>query len=66
MIDRDSKELLRAFAPRLKQEFHVDPFLPLELKLWVERLRLKETLDEMRWTTDTLAEFEAWSRFEVA
>lgn len=35
-------ELLRGMAPRLRAEFEVQPYVPLDIKLWLERLKLAE------------------------
>jgi hypothetical protein len=48
MDQRTANNMVRAFAPRLQDDYHVEPFVPLEIKLWLERLRLREMLDEMR------------------
>jgi len=48
MDDRTARELVRAFAPKLQNEFYLDPFVPLDIKLRLERLRLREMLDAMR------------------
>lgn len=37
-------ELLRGMAPRLKAEFEVQPYVPLEIKLRLERLKLSELI----------------------
>ena len=50
MDDGDARELVRAFAPRLQNEFCLETLLPLEIKLRLERLRLREMLEEMRCT----------------
>lgn len=48
MDDRTAREMVRAFAPRLQNDYYVEPFVPLEIKLRLERLRLREMLDDMR------------------
>lgn len=48
MDDRTARDMVRAFAPRLQSDYYVEPFVPLEIKLWLERLRLREMLDDMR------------------
>ena len=47
MDDRTARDMVRAFAARLQSDYDVEPFVPLEIKLLVERLRLKEMLDDM-------------------
>ncbi len=42
MDDSCTKELVRAFAPKRKREYHIEPFVPLEMELWPERLLLTE------------------------
>jgi len=37
-------ELLRRLAPQLKEELAVQPILPLEIKLHLERLKLMELI----------------------
>jgi hypothetical protein len=37
-------ELVRRLAPELKQELTVQPILPLQIKLHLERLRLMELI----------------------
>jgi hypothetical protein len=39
-----TKELMRVTGGQLKTEFRVEPTIPLEIKLWVERLRLAELI----------------------
>jgi hypothetical protein len=50
MDDGVGRELIRAFAPRLQSEFYVEASVPLEIKLRLERLRLREMLEDMRCT----------------
>ena len=39
-----TKEFMRVTGGQLKTEFRVEPTIPLEIKLWVERLRLAELI----------------------
>jgi len=48
MDDGAVRELVRAFQPRLQNEFFVEATVPLEIKLRLERLRLREMLEDMR------------------
>lgn len=41
-------EIARAIGTRLGREFPVDPRIPVEIKYWLERLRLSEFLAEAR------------------
>jgi hypothetical protein len=43
------------FSERLNDEFHVDAWVPLDIKLRLERLRLKELLSAMRGKGDEVA-----------
>lgn len=42
MIRGFATELMRSMGPKLKNQFEVQPYIPLEIKLWVERLRLAD------------------------
>ena len=44
MSDRNSRELVQAFAPRLQAQFQIEASVPLEIKRLLERLRLQEML----------------------
>jgi hypothetical protein len=50
MHDRNTQDLIRAFAPRLNSEFQLEHSVPLEIKLRLEKLRLREMLEQMRCT----------------
>lgn len=48
MGDEYGKDLVRYFAPRLKREFPTEPMAANDIALALDRLRLAETVTELR------------------
>ena len=66
MEQKYASELVRRLSPELKGEFAVQPLLPLEIKLHLERLKLMELILSTRETKTRLPSPEISAEIQIA